>query len=74
MTRTKGQLLDRLTQNRGLVGLSEFRDIAREALGEAVRRYPDHPVPAGIPPDRTGEWQATTDTAMRSVTPTGTRG
>ncbi|MCB2018383.1 MAG: hypothetical protein KDF54_12870 [Hydrogenophaga sp.] len=57
MTRTEGQLLDRLTQNRGLVGLSEFRDIAREALGEAVRRYPDHPVPAGIPADRAGEWQ-----------------
>ncbi len=57
MTRTEGALLDRLTRDRGLVGLSGFRDIAREAFAEGERRFPDNPLPAGIPADRAREWQ-----------------
>lgn len=57
MTKTEGALLDRLTRDRGLVGLSGFRDIARDAFAEAERRYPDNAVPAGIPADRAREWQ-----------------
>lgn len=57
MTKTEGALLDRLTRDRGLLGLSGFRDIARDAFAEGERRYPDNPVPAGIPADRTREWQ-----------------
>lgn len=57
MTRTEGELLDRLTVDRGLVGLSGFRDIARDAFAQGERRYPDNAVPAGIPEDRAREWQ-----------------
>lgn len=57
MTRTEGELLDRLTFDRGLVGLSGFRDIARDAFAQGERRYPDNAVAAGIPPDRAREWQ-----------------
>ncbi|RDZ28920.1 DUF6973 domain-containing protein [Lysobacter silvisoli] len=57
MTKTEGALLDRLTRDRGLVGLSEFRDIARNAFAEGERRFPDNPVPSGVPADRAREWQ-----------------
>ncbi len=57
MTQTEGQLLDRLTRDRGLVGLSDFRDIARGAFAEADERFPNNRVPANIPDDRTREWQ-----------------
>ena len=57
MTRTEGALLDRLTRDRGLAGLSEFRDIARGAFAEGERRFPDNTPPAGIPADRAREWQ-----------------
>ncbi|KRA74887.1 hypothetical protein ASD78_11315 [Lysobacter sp. Root667] len=57
MTKTEGALLDRLTRDRGLAGLSGFRDIAREAFAEGERRFPDNAVPAGVPADRAREWQ-----------------
>lgn len=57
MTRTEGALLDELTFNRGLAGLSEFRDTARLAGSEAISRFPNNPVPSNIPADRAGEWQ-----------------
>lgn len=57
MTQTEGQLLDRLTRDRGLMGLSEFRDIARDAFAEGERRFPDNTVPANIPADKAREWQ-----------------
>ena len=57
MTRTEGALLDELTFNRGLAGLSEFRDTARLAGSEAISRFPNNPVPPDIPADRAGEWQ-----------------
>lgn len=57
MTRTEGELLDRLTRDRGLMGLSDFRDIARDAFAQGEARFPNNPVPANIPADRAGEWQ-----------------
>lgn len=57
MTRTEGELLDRLTRDRGLLGLSDFRDIARDAFAQGEARYPNNPVPSNVPADRAGEWQ-----------------
>lgn len=57
MTRTEGQLLDQLTFDRGLNGLQQMSDIKDRAFAEGVRRFPDNPVPAGIPADRAREWQ-----------------
>lgn len=57
MTRTEGALLDTLTQRHGLLGLRNFAGLADQAFAEAERRYPDQPVPAGIPGDRQREWQ-----------------
>lgn len=57
MTRTEGQLLDQLTFDRGLHGLQQMSDIKDRAFAEGVRRFPDNPVPAGIPADRAREWQ-----------------
>ena len=57
MTQTEGELLDRLTRDRGLLGLRDFRDIATGAFAEGERRFPDNPVPAGVPADREREWQ-----------------
>lgn len=57
MTRTEGQLLDQLTFDRGLLGLQQMSDIKDRAFSEGVRRFPDNPVPAGIPADRAREWQ-----------------
>lgn len=57
MTRAEGELLDRLTRDRGLLGLSGFRDIARDAFAEAERRYSDNAVPANVPAGRAREWQ-----------------
>lgn len=57
MTRTEGQLLDQLTFDRGLLGLQQMSDIKDRAFSEGERRFPDNPVPAGIPADRAREWQ-----------------
>jgi hypothetical protein len=57
MTKTEGALLDRLTFDRGIAGLSGFRNIARTALAEATERFPDNPVPSGIPAEAAAAWQ-----------------
>ncbi len=57
MTKTEGELLDRLTRDRGLLGLRDFRDIATDAFAEGERRFPNNAVPSNIPADRAGEWQ-----------------
>ena len=57
MTRTEGQLLDRLTFDRGLLGLKQMHDISMNAFAEAQKRFPDQTVPAGIPSGRQDEWQ-----------------
>jgi len=46
LTETEGSLLDNLTQDRGLAGLSDFKDIRDDALSESRSRYP---APATIP-------------------------
>jgi len=46
LTRTEGSLLDNLTQDRGLVGLSDFKDIRDDAFSETRSRYPE---PSSIP-------------------------
>jgi hypothetical protein len=57
MTRTEGELLDRLTFERGLLGLSAFRDIARDAFTQGAEHYPDNTVVEGVPNGRAREWQ-----------------
>lgn len=43
VTKTEGELLDNLQNDRGLRGLQEFRDIRDDALKTAQERYPDAP-------------------------------
>lgn len=57
VTKTEGALLDRLTQDRGLMGLKDFDGIRKLAFSEGVARFPDNPLPANIPPEREREWQ-----------------
>lgn len=57
MTKTEGELLDRLTFDRGLLGLKQMHDISMHVFGEAERRFPDQPVPAAIPSARANDWQ-----------------
>ncbi|MEH6415964.1 DUF6973 domain-containing protein [Pseudomonas sp. CGJS7] len=57
ITQTEGALLDKLTQDRGLVGLRDFDGIRKRAFSEGVERFPDNPVPGNIPADRQREWQ-----------------
>lgn len=56
VTRTEAAMLDRLTFDRGLVGLSGFASLAERAQAAAIARYPDQPVPAHVPADRVREW------------------
>ncbi|MFZ5638246.1 MAG: DUF6973 domain-containing protein [Pseudomonadota bacterium] len=57
VTKTEGALLDELTWQRGLSGLQDFDGIRKRAFSEGVERFPDNPVPGGIPADRAREWQ-----------------
>jgi hypothetical protein len=57
VTRTEGELLDQLTQDRGLLGLQDFNSLKDDVFAEAESRYPDTSVPSGIPADRVEEWQ-----------------
>lgn len=57
MTKTEGELLDKLTFDRGLNGLMQMSDIKDRAFSEGERRFPDNPLPAGIPASREREWQ-----------------
>jgi hypothetical protein len=57
MTKTEGELLDGLTLRRGMLGLSEFKDIAGDAFERGTERFPDNPLPSGVQEDRAAEWQ-----------------
>lgn len=50
LTVREGRLLDNLTRDRGIAGLSEFRNIRDEAFAEADRREPPPagPIPAAV--------------------------
>jgi hypothetical protein len=58
LTVTEGTLLDRLTFDRGLVGLSTFKDIADEAFTVSTREFPSPPsVPAYVPTGGEVNWR-----------------
>lgn len=57
MTKTEGELLDRLTLDKGLLGLNKAHDIYVDAFKQGNARYADQPLPNGIPPERAREWQ-----------------
>ena len=57
ITKTEGELLDRLTRDRGLLGLSEFQDIKSDAFSRAKTQFPDNPLPRGIAEDSAAAWQ-----------------
>ncbi|ALN86252.1 hypothetical protein LC55x_2987 [Lysobacter capsici] len=57
VTKTEGALLDKLTQDHGLMGLKDFDGMRKLAFSEGVARFPDNPLPATVPPDRAREWQ-----------------
>lgn len=57
MTKTEGELLDQMTFDRGLVGLSRMSDIKDLAFSEGDRRFPNNPRPGNIPESREREWQ-----------------
>jgi hypothetical protein len=57
ITKTEGALLDRLTRDRGLLGLRGFQDEMRDAFSQAEARYPDTPLPGGIPAELERAWQ-----------------
>lgn len=53
LTVTEGRLLDNLTRDRGLLGLSEFSDIKDEAFAVSERQYPTPTTfPAHAPTER----------------------
>lgn len=58
ITRTEGRMLDALIRARGLMGLSDFKDIADEAFAEAERQFPDPAtMPSYVPAGREREWR-----------------
>lgn len=58
VTRTEGRMLDALIRSRGLVGLSDFKDVADDAFAEAERQFPDPAtIPAYVPAGREREWK-----------------
>jgi hypothetical protein len=58
LTVTEGRLLDRLTFDRGLVGLSTFRDIATSAFEVSTRQFPDPAtVPSYVPTGQERNWR-----------------
>lgn len=57
MTKTEGELLDNLTLRHGMIGLSDFKDIAGDAFTRAVERFLDNTVPSGIAEDQASQWQ-----------------
>lgn len=48
LTATEGKLLDNLSRDRGLMGLSDFKDIRDQAFDVSEARYPK---PSSIPPE-----------------------
>lgn len=73
MTKTEGELLDSLTLRRGMLGLSEFKASRVTHSREALSASPTTPYRAALPRTRRANGKATTDIAMRSVTPSGAR-
>ena len=57
ITQTEGALLDRLTRDRGLLGLRDFQGHMRDAFSQAEARYPNNPLPSGIPAELERAWQ-----------------
>lgn len=58
LTVTEGDLLDELTSSRGLVGLSDFKDIAGEAFKVSEKQFPSPAaVPSWVPKGREREWK-----------------
>ncbi len=57
MTETEGALLDRLTLDRGVLGLGQFRDIYQDTFAQSAARFPDNPVPSNIPDKDATAWQ-----------------
>ena len=58
LTVTEGKLLDELTFSRGLVGLSDFKDIAESAFAVSTKEFPDPgTIPSYVPKDREREWK-----------------
>jgi hypothetical protein len=57
MTKTEGELLDKLTFDRGLAGLKGFSDIKDVAFSESEKRFPDNPRPDSIPANLERQWQ-----------------
>lgn len=57
VTRTEGEMLDRLTAARGLFGLNKLRSISSAAFDEATSRFADNPVPEGVPESERRDWQ-----------------
>jgi hypothetical protein len=57
LTVTEGELLDELSWGRGLVGLDDFRSIARDAFARSEKEYPaPSSVPSWVPAARNKEW------------------
>lgn len=59
LTETEGNILDQLSINKGLLGLSDFNDIKDQAFENSEQLYPDPQqgdIPDHIPTDRQGEW------------------
>ncbi|WDS34958.1 XVIPCD domain-containing protein [Pseudoxanthomonas sp.] len=57
LTETEGTLIDRMVGNRGLPGLFDLKGTYDLAFSESKARYPNNPLPAGIPEERSNEWQ-----------------
>lgn len=57
VTMTEGKLMDEMTWSRGLQGLLELKNTQDLAFSESRRRFPDQPVPDGVPEGRAKEWQ-----------------
>lgn len=57
ITKTEGALLDQLTRDRGLLGLRDFQGQMRDAFAQGEARYPNNPLPSGIPADLESAWQ-----------------
>jgi hypothetical protein len=58
LTETEGKLLDNLSVNSGLLGLSIFNDIKNQAFSESAKQFPaPSEKPDYIPSDRQKEWE-----------------
>lgn len=56
ITETEAKLLDRLSRDRGLVGLDTFNDIRNQVFQVAEKHFPNSAIPAYVPDGRKREW------------------